>query len=82
VHRVSEADKNTAEPLIPGPNLLEVEIAVANLEKYKPPPSDQIPEELIQIGEILLSAMHRPINYIWKKEELPDHWKESVVCIH
>jgi hypothetical protein len=51
--------------LVPGPIHLEVEIAIAKLKKYKSPPSDQIPEELIQAGETLLSAIDRPINYFW-----------------
>jgi hypothetical protein len=38
--------------------------------------SDQIPAELIQAGgETLLSEIHKPTNYIWKKEELPYWWK-------
>jgi hypothetical protein len=39
---------HTAEPLVPGPSRLEIEIAVAKLKKCKSPGSDQIPEELIQ----------------------------------
>jgi hypothetical protein len=39
-----------AEPLVPGPIRLEVEIAIAKLKKYKSPGSDQIPTELIQAG--------------------------------
>jgi hypothetical protein len=39
-----------AEPLVPGPSRLEVEIAIAKLKKYKSPSSDQIPVELIQAG--------------------------------
>jgi hypothetical protein len=51
-----------AEPLVPGPNRLEVEIAVAKLKKYKSPGSDQIPAELIQAGgEILLYAIQKLI---------------------
>jgi hypothetical protein len=53
---------HTPEPLVPGPSHLEVEIAVAKLKKYKSPGSDQIPAELIQGGEILLSAIHKLIN--------------------
>jgi hypothetical protein len=42
--------------------------------------SDQIPAELIQAeGEILLSAIHKLINSIWNKEQLPDQWKESII---
>jgi hypothetical protein len=51
VHNVSDVrqiEVHTAEPLVPGPNRLEVEIAIAKLKKYKSPGSDQIPAELIQ----------------------------------
>jgi hypothetical protein len=76
VHNVSDVrqiEVHTAEPLVPGPSCLEVEIAIAKLKKYKQPSSDQIPVELIQAGgEILLSVIHKLINSIWNKEELPD----------
>jgi hypothetical protein len=50
------------------------------LKKYKSPGSDQIPEELIQAGgEILLFAIHKLINSVWNKEELPDQWKKSII---
>jgi hypothetical protein len=39
-----------AEPLVPGPSHLEVEIDIANLKNYKSPGSDQIPAELFQAG--------------------------------
>jgi hypothetical protein len=59
---------------------MEVEIAVARLKKYKSPGNDQIPAELIQAGgEILLSAIHKLVNSVWNKEELPDQWKESII---
>jgi hypothetical protein len=57
-----------------------VEIAIAKFKKYKSPGSDLIPKELIQAGgETLLSAIHKLINYIWNKEELPDQWKELII---
>jgi hypothetical protein len=75
-----QIEVHTAEPLVPGPSHLEVEIAIANLKKYKSTCSHQIPAELIQAGgEILLSAIHRLINSVWNKEELPDKWKESII---
>jgi hypothetical protein len=71
---------HTVEPLVPGPSRLEVEIAIPKLKSYKSPDSDQIPGELIQAGgEKLLSAIHKLINSVWNKEELPDQWKESVI---
>jgi hypothetical protein len=69
-----------AEPLVPVPSRIEAEIAIAKLKKYKSLGSDQIPAELIQAGgEMLLSAIHKLINSIWNKEELPDQWKESII---
>jgi hypothetical protein len=69
-----------AEPLVSGPSHLEIEIAIAKLKNYKSPSSDKIMAELIQAGgEILLPAIHKLINSVWKKEELPDQWKESII---
>jgi hypothetical protein len=53
VHNVSDVwhrEVHTAEPLVPGPNRLEVETAIAKLKKYNSPGSDQILAELIQAG--------------------------------
>jgi hypothetical protein len=76
VHNVSDVrqiEVRTAEPLVPGLSHLEVGIVIAKLKKYKSPDSDQIPAELIQEGgEILLSEIHKLINSVWNKEELPD----------
>jgi hypothetical protein len=36
----------------------------------------KIPADLIQAGgKILMSAIHKLINSVWNKEELPDQWK-------
>jgi hypothetical protein len=68
VHTVSDVRRTevyTAEPLVPGPSRLEVEIDTAKLEKYKSRGSDQIPAELIQAGgEMLLASIHKLINSI------------------
>jgi hypothetical protein len=50
VNDVRQIEVHTAEPLVPGPSRLEVEIDIAKLKKYKSPGSDQIPAELIQAG--------------------------------
>jgi hypothetical protein len=82
VHNVSDVrqiEVHTAEPE-PNPSRLEIEIATAKLKKYKSPGSDEIPAERIQAeGEILLSAIHKLINSVWNKEELPDQWKEYII---
>jgi hypothetical protein len=83
VHNASEVrqiEVHTPKPLVPGPSRLEVEIAIAKLKKYKSTGSDQIPAELIQEGgEILPSEIHKLINSVRNKEELPDQWKESII---
>jgi hypothetical protein len=83
VHNVSDVrqiEVHMAEPLVPSPSRLEVEIAIAKLEKYKSPGSDQIPAELIQGGgEILLFAIHKPVHSVWNTKELPDQWMESII---
>jgi hypothetical protein len=79
---VRQIEVHTADPLVPGPSRLEAEIAIAKLKEYKSPGSDKIPAELIQAGG-QMSAIHKLINSIWNKEELPDQWKESItVPVH
>jgi hypothetical protein len=78
VHNVSDVRKIEVHKA--DRNRLEAEIAIAKLKKYKSPGSDQIPAELIQAGgKMLLSAIHKLINSIWNKEELPNQWKYSIV---
>jgi hypothetical protein len=49
---------HTAETLVPGPSCLEVEIAIANLKKYRSRGSDQNLAEMIQAGgKILLRSI-------------------------
>jgi hypothetical protein len=76
VHRASyvrQIEIQTAEPLVPDPSPFEVEIAVARLETFKSPGSDQIPAEHTQAGgEILRSKIHKLINSIWNNEKLPN----------
>jgi hypothetical protein len=57
VHNVSDVrqtEVRTAEPLVTGPNCLEVEIAIPKVKKYKFPGNDQILAELIQAGGAML----------------------------
>jgi hypothetical protein len=79
VYDVRQMDIHTAEPLVPEPSLVEVEIAIGKLKSYKSRGTDQIPAELIKAGgETLYSEIHRFICSIWNKEELPQQWKESI----
>jgi hypothetical protein len=53
----------TTRPLVTGPSYLEDEIAIARLKKYKPPGTDEIPVELIQVdGETLVTVIHEHID--------------------
>jgi hypothetical protein len=73
VNSVGQAEMLTVDRLVLNPTSIAVESAVTPLNKYKSPGSDQIPAELIQVGgEILLSAIHKLMNSVWNKEELPD----------
>jgi hypothetical protein len=82
VHGVSDVRQieiHTAEPLVPDPGPLEVQIAIAKMKGYKSPGSDQILAELVQAGgETLQSDIHKLINSVWNKEVLPEQFKESV----
>jgi mannosyltransferase OCH1-like enzyme len=56
-----------------------VEIAIGKLKSYKSPGTDQIQAELIKAGgKTLCSEIHKLIHSTWKKEKLPQQWKESI----
>jgi hypothetical protein len=56
VHDVRQMDIHMAEPLIPKPSLVRVEIAIGKLKSYKSLSTDQILAELIKaVGEMLYS---------------------------
>jgi hypothetical protein len=79
VHGVTEVrhtERHTAEPLVSEHSSSEFEIAIEKINRYKSPGIDQIPAELIHT---LRSEIHKLINCIWDKEELPEQWKESII---
>jgi hypothetical protein len=70
---------------LPEPSCLEVEIAIEKLHRYKSLGIDQMyTAEMIHAGgNTLCSEIHKLMNCIWNKEELPDEWKEcTIVPIH
>jgi hypothetical protein len=80
VNDVRQTEIHAAEPLVPEPSSSEAEIAIEKLKRYKSAGIDQIPAELIQVwGNTLRSEIHKLINCIWNKEELPEQWKESII---
>jgi len=80
VKDVRQAEIHTAEPLVPVPSASEVELAIDKLKSHKSPGIDQIPAELIkaEVRTICLE-IHKLITSIWKKEKLPEEWKESII---
>jgi hypothetical protein len=65
VHNVRQ-DIHTAEPLVPDPSLVEVEIATGKLQAG---------------AETLDTDTQNLICSIWNKEELPQQWKESIIIL-
>ena len=70
----------TAEPLVPEPSASEVELAITKLKSHKSPGIDQILAELIKAGgRTIYLEVHKLIISIWKKEKLPEEWKELII---
>jgi hypothetical protein len=73
-------DIHIAEPLVPEPSTFGVEMAIEKLKRYKSESIHQISAELIKAGSSkICSEIHKLINSVWNKEELPEQWKESVI---
>jgi hypothetical protein len=47
---IRQTEIHTAEPSVPEPSAVEVEVAIRKMKRYKAPGSDQIPAKLIQAG--------------------------------
>jgi hypothetical protein len=77
---VGQTEIHTAEPLVPEPSASEFELAIDKLKSHKSPGIDQIPAELIKAGgRTTCLEIHKLITSIWKKEKLPEEWKESII---
>ena len=64
---------------MPQHRAFESETSVEKLKRHRSPGIDQIPEDLIKAGgSKICSEIHKIVNYIWNKEELPEQWKESI----
>jgi hypothetical protein len=72
---VSQIGIHKTEPLVPDSSPFEVENSIVSLKRCTSPGSDQIPEELSQAGrEMLSSEVHKLINSIWYKQDVPNQW--------
>ena len=77
VNDVRQTETNTAEPLVPETSAFEVELAVEKLRSHISPGIDQIPAELMKAGgRTICCEIHKLINSIRNKWELPEEWKE------
>ena len=80
VKDVGQTEIHTAEPLVPDPSASEVQLAIDKLKSHKSPGIGQIPAELIKVGGTTLCLeIHKLITAIWKREKLPEEWKESII---
>ena len=80
VKDVGQAQIHTAEPLVPEPSASEVELAIDTLKSRKSPRINQIPAEMIKAGgRTIFLEIHKLITSIWKRDELPEEWKQSII---
>jgi hypothetical protein len=62
------------------PSAFQFEIAIEKLTGNKSPSNDQIPVEMIKVGNRTIHfEIHKLINSIWNEEELPEEWKVSII---
>ena len=85
VHGVSDVRQteiHTVEPLVPEPSAFEVEKAIEKLKSHNSPGIDRIPAELIKAGgRTIRYKPHKHFISFWKKEELPEKWKELIIVL-
>jgi len=77
---VRQAEIHTAEPLVPEPSAVEVELAIDKRKSHKSPGIDQMQAQLFKAGgRTICLEIHKLITSIWKKEQLPEKWNESII---
>jgi len=83
INGVRQTEICTAEALVPELRAFAVEIAIENLKRHVLPVMNQMTAELIKArGRTICPEIHKFINSVWNKEELPEEWKESIIaCI-
>jgi hypothetical protein len=80
VNDARQTEIHTVEALVPELSAFEFEMAIEKLKRHKSPGIDQIPADLFKTGSRRIPfGIHKLINSIWNKEELPEEWNESVV---
>ena len=80
VSDVRQTEVHTAVPLVPDPSALEIELTNEELKSHKSSGIDQIKSESIKADrKTLRYEIHKLIISIWKKQELREEWKESII---
>jgi hypothetical protein len=80
VNDVRQTGLHTAGPLVPDPSPSEFEMTIQKLKRHRSPGIDPIPAELIKTGgRAIRSEIHKLINSVWNKEELPKQWKDPII---
>ena len=80
VNDVRQIELHTAEPLVPEPSVFEFDSTIEKINSHKAPGINQIPAELIKAGwRTVRYEIHKLIISVWRKEELPEEWKESII---
>jgi len=73
VNDVGQTEIHTAEPLVPETSAFWFEMATGKIKRHESTGIDQMPAELIKAGgRAILSQIHKLINHIQNKEELPE----------
>jgi len=58
---------------VPEPSAFEFEMAIEKLKIHKSPGIDQIPAQMIKAGgRTNLSQIHKLLNSVWNRQELPE----------
>jgi len=65
---------------VPDPSVYDVEMVIEKLKWHISPGTDQTPAELIKAtSRAIRSEIHKITNSIYKKEELLEKWKKSII---
>jgi len=69
------------EEAVPTPTMNDVKEAIKQLKNNKAAGKDGLPPELFKFGPgKLVRLVHRIIVKIWEMEQLPEEWKDGVIC--
>ena len=76
---VRQTEIHIAQPLVTECSAFEVEMAIGKPKSHNSPGIDQIPPEFIKAGGTTICyEIHKLLNSVWNKEELPVEWKQLI----